>query len=153
MHDINISKTSNGYLCLPFPLYIKPAVLLLWLSSLNSPVHSPLSIWLSATYMFISVSLFNVSDILDWSSAFQPRWTGSEEDGVLGESTAVRNLMPSAAVMPDTQCASHFVRSVAELWARVCRYLFPSSPATWPGLKALHMQLHCACALRCDQQH
>lgn len=94
----------------------------------------------------LSIALFNVSDGLDWSPTsaasrmIWPRWTGREGGRVLGESTAVRNLMPSTAVMPDTRCASHFVRSLAELRASVCRYLFPSSQAlaTWPDLETMH---------------
>lgn len=82
----------------------------------------------------------------------QPRWTGRVGDRVLGESTAVRNPTPSTAVMPDARCASHFVRSVAEPRACVCRYLFPSSPAlaTGPGFKATHA---CAFASSRDRQH
>lgn len=68
----------------------------------------------------------------------QPRWTGREGDWVLGESTAVRNLMPGTAVMPDTRCASQFVRSLAEPRVAVCTYLIPSSWAldTWPSMEA-----------------
>lgn len=76
--------------------------------------------------------------LLSASRMNRPRWTGREGDGVLGESTAVRNPMPRSALMPDALCVSHFVRSLAELRACVWGYPFPSSPtfATWPGLKA-----------------
>lgn len=110
----------------------------------------PLS--LHQVYVYLSLCLmcqmFWIGPQLHCQHMNQPRWTGREGDRVLGESTAVRNLMPSTAVMPDSQWASHFVRSLVELWVTVCRYPFSSSwsLATWPGLKAVH-----ACCLHVHQ--
>lgn len=119
---------------------------------------------LSCTITFVPLALRQIYVYLSLCLMCQMFWIGPwfecqlhatsqgeqvERATVLGESTAVRNLMP------DTQCVSYFVRSLAELWASVCRYLF-SKLATWPSLKALCMHAcafaACICEARCDQQ-
>lgn len=99
------------------------------LYSLNFAVQSPLSLWPFARYMFTRLFVYHVRcfglvSVVPVTSASQGEQVGREKES-LERAKLSETGCQGLQLMPDSRCVSHFVWSLAELWARVFSHLMP----------------------------
>lgn len=106
----------------------------------------------------LSISLFNVSDVLDCSPASVPSAWSSQGEQVERETESLEKAQLSEIRRQVLQwCQTlgvpHILLDLWLSWGPVfagIRFQAPPAPATWPGLKAVHA---CTFASSCDRRH